>query len=70
MTYKFDEEPDLGGAVKGKKLWSKLTKNMAIPEFKYIVGDFYNPNYPGLAGRKWSRLCGFTFISKKTGTKF
>lgn len=70
MAYKFDEEPDLGKVVKGKKLWSKLTKNMDVPTFKDIVGDFTDAKYPGLAGRKWSRLCGFSFRSAIDGTVF
>ena len=41
---------------------------MDVPEEKYIVGDFEDfDKYPGLAGRKWSRLCGFTFKSKNGG---
>lgn len=63
-TYIFDETEDLGKVVKRYKAFCKLHKDMAIPEEKYIVGDFADAvKYPGLAGRKWSRLCGFTFES-------
>ena len=64
MTYIFDEEDSLGKAVQDVKPFCKLTMNMDIPTEKQIVGDFADPvTYPGLAGRKWSRLCGFTFKS-------
>ena len=65
MTYQFDNEETLGKAIESVKPFCKLTKKMDIPEEKYIVGDFEDfDTYPGLAGRKWSRLCGFTFKSK------
>ena len=65
MEYKFDNDPQLGGAVDGKvKPFCKLVKGMDVPQEKDIVGDFSSPDYPGLVGRKWSRLCGFTFKSK------
>ena len=65
MTYRFDDEEILGKAVQSVKPFCKLTKKMDVPEEKYIVGDFGDfEKYPGLAGRKWSRLCGFTFKSK------
>ena len=64
MQYVFDDEEDLGKAVKSFKAFSKLNKSMAVPTEKDIVGDFVDPyKYPGLAGRKWSRLCGFTFVA-------
>ena len=60
--YKFDDEQMLGKAVSEVKPFSKLNKKMDIPTEKDIVGDFANMMaYPGLAGKKWSRLCGFTF---------
>lgn len=60
----FKDGVDLGKSVKDVKLFCKLTKNMEVPDEKTIVGDFTDPDrYPGLAGRKWSRLCGFTFKS-------
>ena len=60
--YKFDDEEMLGKAVSEVKPFSKLNKKMDIPIEKDIVGDFANMMaYPGLAGKKWSRLCGFTF---------
>ena len=65
MTYQFDDEETLGKAIESAKPFCKLTKKMDVPEEKYIVGDFEDfDKYPGLAGRKWSRLCGFTFKSK------
>lgn len=70
MTYKFDETPDLGGVVSSIKPFCKLLKTMPVPTEKDIVGDFYDPKYPGLAGRKWSRLCGFTFKSNKNDQYF
>ena len=64
MTYKFNSLKSLGKAVKAFKPFCKLTKQMAVPTEKYIVGDFADPDkFPGLAGKKWSRLCGFTFES-------
>lgn len=60
----FKNSVDLGKSVKDVKLFCKLTKTMEVPTEKDIVGDFANPDqYPGLAGCKWSRLCGFTFKS-------
>ena len=65
MTYKFYETDGLGTAVQNVKPFCKLLKQMGIPEEKYIVGDYAQPEkFPGLAGRKWSRLCGFTFKGK------
>ena len=65
MTYQFDDEETLGKAIESAKPFCKLTKKMDVPEEKYIVGDFEDfDKYPGLVGRKWSRLCGFTFKSK------
>lgn len=64
-TYKFDDEDSLGKAVQSVKPFCKLTKKMDMPDEKTIVGDFAQPEkYPGLAGKKWSRLCGFTFKAK------
>lgn len=63
-TYIFDETEDLGKVVKKYKVFCKLHKDMPIPEERYVVGDYKDSyNYPALAGRKWSRLCGFTFES-------
>lgn len=71
MEYKFDDEETLGKAVQSMKAFCKLMKNMDIPTEDYIVGDFARPNeYPGLAGKKWSRLCGFTFKSAENGQYF
>lgn len=65
MTYIFDDEASLGQAVDSVKPFCKLTKQMDIPTEKQIVGDYADfSRYPGLAGKKWSRLCGFTFKSK------
>ena len=65
MKYKFFDEVDLGKAVDGNfKPFCKLTKKMDVPQERDIVGDFSDANYPGLAGKKWSRLCGFTFKGK------
>ena len=62
MKYTFDNEPTLGKAVIQMRPFCKLTKKMDVPQEKDIVGDFADPaKYPGLAGRKWSKLCGFTF---------
>ena len=62
MTYKFDDEEDLGKAVQSVKPFCKLYKQMKDVTEKYIVGDYADfDKYPGLAGKKWSRLCGFTF---------
>ena len=70
MEYKFDDEETLGKAVKKVMPFSKLHKSMDVPSFEYIVGDFALPKkFPGLAGKKWSRLCGFTFIANN-GTTF
>ena len=64
-TYKFDDEEALGKVVQTMKPFCKLTKQMDVPDEKSIVGDFAQPvKYPGLAGKKWSRLCGFTFQTK------
>lgn len=64
MTFKFDEEPDLGKVVKDVKPFCMLTRDMPVPPEKYIIGDYLNiRQFPGLAGRKWSKLCGFTFTS-------
>lgn len=63
MTIKFKDNPRLGNVVLDTKVFCKLTKNMPVPSFEYVVGDFNNPKMHGLAGHKWSRLCGFTFKS-------
>lgn len=62
--YIFDEDPELGGVVNKMKPFNKLWSAMPRPTEKYVVGDFTDPNMPGLAGKKWSRLCGFTFKMK------
>ena len=63
MWIKFKDNENLGKVVLDTKVFCKLTKNMPVPSFKYVVGDFNNPKMHGLAGHKWSRLCGFTFKS-------
>ena len=71
MNYKFADDDQLGKVVSAVRPFCKLTKEMPIPTEKDIVGDFNDPNkYPGLAGRKWSRLCGFTFKSALNGQIF
>lgn len=68
MNYIFDEDPQLGKVVKEVKPFCKLTKKSNDITEKYIVGDYADFNrYPGLAGKKWSRLCGFTFKSVNGG---
>jgi len=63
-TIKFKDTPGLGAEVEYVKPFCKLTKNMSIPTWQDIVGDFADRSKPGLAGRKFSRLCGFTFKTK------
>ena len=64
MEFKYKEEPDLGKVVKSTKPFCKLTKGMDVPSERFVLGDFnYLLEYPGLAGKKWSRLCGFTFTA-------
>jgi len=63
MTFKFKDDPELGAVVSSIKPFCKLWKDMPVPTYDYIVGDFKNPMMHGLAGHKWSRLCGFTFTS-------
>jgi len=60
----FNETPDLGGVVDDVKRFCAIQTNMKTPSYRWIIGDFNNPNFPGLAGNMWSRLCGFTFFSK------
>lgn len=60
---KFNEMPDLGGVIKKFRPFCKLTKQTTVVTPEFIMGDFNNPNFHGLAGHKWSRLCGFTFES-------
>lgn len=64
-TIKFENAPGLGAEVEYVKPFCKLTKKMDIPVWQDIVGDFADKTKPGLAGRKFSRLCGFTFKTKK-----
>ena len=61
--YVFDDEPDLGKVVAGVKPFCKLNKKMDIPDWKDIVGDFNDKSKPGMVGKKFSRLCGFSFRS-------
>ena len=63
---KFDGQPGLGAEVSNVKPFCKLTKNMDVPAYEDVVGVFTDKNKPGLAGKKFSRLCGFTF---KTNSK-
>ena len=62
-TIEFEKNPTLGGVVSAVKPFSMLTKNMQIPTYEYIVGDYTDAATPGLAGKKYSKLCGFTFTS-------
>ena len=59
----FKDDPELGAVVSSIKPFCKLWKDMEVPTYDYIVGVFGNPLLHGLAGHKWSRLCGFTFTS-------
>ena len=63
MTLNFKDDLELGKVVSSIKPFCALMKDMPIPSYEYIVGDFRNPRLHGLAGHKWSRLCGFTFTS-------
>ena len=64
----FKDTPGLGNVVKSSKAFCKLIKNMKDVTAKYIIGDFKNPSIHGLAGHKFSRLCGFTFESAVNST--
>lgn len=64
-TINFEKTPGLGNVVKKAKAFCKLTKNMKSVSSKYIIGDFNIPLFHGLAGHKFSRICGFTFESNK-----
>ena len=66
-TVNFENTPGLGNVVKQAKPFCKLTKGMKSISSNYIIGDFNIPIFHGLAGHKFSRLCGFTFESNKTG---
>lgn len=63
MAINFKDDPELGQVVSSIKPFCALMKDMPIPSYKYIIGDFNDPRFHGLAGHKWSRLCGFTFTS-------
>lgn len=65
IIYPFEEQPGLGAEVLKVKPFCKLTKQMDIPIWQDIVGDFKDKDMPGLAGKKFSRLCGFTFKTNK-----
>ena len=74
MKTTFNDDPQLGAVVSSVKPFCMLMKNVPVPLdtedeiqrfYNYIVGDFANPLFPGLAGHKWSRLCGFTFTSNR-----
>lgn len=58
---KFDGQPGLGAEVSKVKPFCKLTKDMDVPSYEDVVGVFADKTKPGLVGKKWSRLCGFTF---------
>ena len=74
-TINFENDPQLGGVVSKADVFCKLTQDFppAITEenaskvvafmYNYTIGIFGNPKFHGLAGHKWSRLCGFTFTS-------
>lgn len=66
----FKDTDGLGNVVKSIKPFCKLTKKMTTITPEYIIGDFNNPQMHGLAGHKWSRLCGFTFETSKSGTPY
>ena len=56
--YNFADTPSLGGAATLKKVYNNLTLDSI--EWTNITGDWENPkDYPGLAGNKFSFLCGF-----------
>lgn len=71
----FENDPQLGQVVSKSDVFCKLTQDFPpapTPEneaklvpflYNYVVGVFENPKFHGLAGHKWSRLCGFTFTS-------
>lgn len=64
-TYNFEKEYDLGQVIEKVVPFCKLDIGMEIPPEIYVTGSFNDlVNYPGLVGKKWSRLCGFTFKSK------
>lgn len=71
MNINFENDPQLGQVVSKTSVFCKLTKscppypvesNMSMM-YDYIIGKFADPKLHGLAGHKWSRLCGFTFTS-------
>jgi len=56
--YNFADTPTLGGAAALKKVYNNLTPETVA--WTNITGDWENPrDYPGLAGNKFSFLCGF-----------
>ena len=71
----FENNPNLGKVVSKVNAFCKLTRDfppLLTKEneatlmsffYDYVVGAFNNPKFHGLAGHKWSRLCGFTFTS-------
>lgn len=59
----FKDTIGLQNVIEDVKPFCKLTKNTNDISSKYIMGDFNDPKFHGLAGHKFSRLCGFTFKS-------
>ena len=38
--FKFNDTPDLGGVIEEVKPFCQLTKNMPVPSYRYVVGDY------------------------------
>lgn len=70
MAIRFKDNPNLGECVQDIRVFCKLMKDMPVPTYEYVVGEFNNPKMHSLAGHKWSRLCGFIFKSNKKELKF
>ena len=69
-TIAFDNTSGRGAEVEKVKPFCMLTKNMDVPTWQDIVGDFADKRKPGLAGRKFSCLCGFTFKPKNPNAPY
>lgn len=62
--YKYNDDPHLGKVMTKISPFCKLMiKTMDDLTLYDIIGKLDSGEYPGVVGKMWSRICGFTFRS-------
>lgn len=62
--YEYSTDPYLGKVMKKIHPFCKLMINNMDDLTVYdIIGKLFSGEYPGVVGKMWSKICGFTFKS-------